>query len=296
MDPEELLKMAEEMGLGNENADDLLAEEEDSPFAEVRASVSNYDDPEIPCLTFRSMLLGVVFTLAGAALNTYFTLRYPSPLVTPMTVQVLSYPFGVALARFLPVREFRMPHSLRKIGLPESWSMNPGPFNIKEHTVIIIMANVGIAPPLAVNSAVAIRKFFGIQSSFGFDILFMLSTQIIGFSFAGLCRRFLVWPAMLIWPQTLVTCTLLNTFHAEDDDGSDGSLSRYRYFLYLFTAAALWYFVPGKLVTFWQYQKSLLICFSPGFLFIGLSAFSWVCWIAPRESHVLRSINGKRGK
>jgi hypothetical protein len=154
------------------------------------------------------------------------------------------------MARLLPVRDYRCPKWLIRLGMPSEWSLNPGPFNIKEHTVIIIMANVGISPAAAINAVVAIKKFFNVDTTFGFDILLLLATQVIGFSFAGLCRRFLVWPAMLIWPQTLVTCTLLNTFHADDDDGSDGSLTRYRYFLYLFGATAIWYFVPGTFLSY----------------------------------------------
>lgn len=40
-------------------------EEEDSPFAEVRASVSNIDDPEMPCLTFRMWIIGLLLNLIG---------------------------------------------------------------------------------------------------------------------------------------------------------------------------------------------------------------------------------------
>lgn len=49
--------------------------EEDSPFAEVRASVSNLDDPEMPCLTFRSMFLGIFFCVVFGAINCFFYLR-----------------------------------------------------------------------------------------------------------------------------------------------------------------------------------------------------------------------------
>jgi hypothetical protein len=41
------------------------------------------------------------------------------------------------------------------------------------------------------------------------------SKVLAGFGLAGLCRRFLVWPASMVWPQNLVACTLLNTLHAE---------------------------------------------------------------------------------
>ena len=41
-------------------------EEEDSPYPEVRASVSNIDDPEMPCLTIRMWLIGMLLVLITA--------------------------------------------------------------------------------------------------------------------------------------------------------------------------------------------------------------------------------------
>lgn len=250
LSPEELFKMAAELDLmqaGHSRPELLdIGDEEDSPFAEVRASVSNFDDPNMPCLTFRAAFIGLSFTIIGAALNTYFQLRYPAPLLTTVLVEILAYPYGVFLARILPVRDFKTPRLLQKIGLFEEWSFNPGPFNIKEHTVIMIMANVGLNPAYAVNIPLTLNKFYGKTLGAGFDVLFLLSTQVIGFSFAGLVRRFLVWPAAMIWPSNLVICTLLNSFHAEEFDGSDGSLSKLRYFWYVFAGAFVWYFVPGK--------------------------------------------------
>lgn len=40
-------------------------DEEDSPYPEVRASVSNIDDPEMPALTFRMWFVGLTLLLLG---------------------------------------------------------------------------------------------------------------------------------------------------------------------------------------------------------------------------------------
>ena len=220
-------------------------DEEDSPYPEVRASVSNIDDPEMPCFTFRAWILGLLFCSLGACGNLFFNIRYPSPLITPITIQVVSYPCGKFLAYILPTRVWRSPTGLRKLGFPEDFSLNPGPFNIKEHTIVVIMANVSLTPAYATNITLVLDKFYQVPKGIGFDFLLVLSSQIIGFSFAGLCRRFLVWPGSLVWPSNLVTCTLFNTFHAEDDDGSDGSITRFHFFTYIFGGAFLWYFLPG---------------------------------------------------
>lgn len=44
-------------------------EEEDSPFAEVRASVSNIDDPEMPSLTVRMWIIGLLLNLVGRSVH-----------------------------------------------------------------------------------------------------------------------------------------------------------------------------------------------------------------------------------
>lgn len=123
------------------------------------------------------------------------------------------------------------------------------------------MATIGLAPVYSLNVVVAENLYFGANLGLGFTFLLVLSSQMFGLGFAGLCRRFLVWPAAMLWPQALVVSTLLNTFHAEND-GQDGSMTRYKYLGIVSAASFFWYFLPG-------------------YLFTGLSAFSYICWIFP---------------
>jgi hypothetical protein len=98
-----------------------------------------------------------------------------------------------------------------------------------------------------------------------FNFCLALATQVTGFGFAGISKRLLIKPASLIWPQTLVVSTLLNTLHAEEDfQGGDDGISRYRWFLWVFCGAFCWHWLPG-------------------YLFTGLSYFSFLCWFAPSE-------------
>lgn len=92
-----------------------------------------------------------------------------------------------------------------------------------------------------------------------------------GFSMAGIARRFVVWPASMIWPYNLVVATNLNTFHAEDDSQTNG-MTRFRFFMISGSCAFAWYFLPG-------------------FLFTALSYFSYMCWIFPR-SRVVNQLFG----
>lgn len=79
------------------------------------------------------MLLSTV----GAALNMLFSMRAPQLIITSLVAQLVSYPLGLAWARYMPSRRFRV--------FGKDFSLNPGPFGIKEHTLIVVMANVAFS-------------------------------------------------------------------------------------------------------------------------------------------------------
>ncbi|KAJ7655686.1 OPT oligopeptide transporter protein-domain-containing protein [Mycena polygramma] len=230
-------------------------EEEDSPFPEVRASVSNIDDPDMPALTIRMWFVGFFLCMISGSLNVFFNFRSPAPSVIPLALLLIAYPVGKFLAFVLPITTYRF----RSF----EFSLNPGPWNIKEHVLVFMMANVAIGNPYALNTIVVSEFFYDNKVGYWFALTLVLATQLTGFGLAGICRRFLVWPASMVWPQNLVACTLLNTLHAEDDEAS-GGMTRYRYFMLVATGSFFWFFLPG-------------------FLFEALSVFSFICWAAPNN-------------
>jgi len=238
--------------------------EEDSPYPEVRASVSNVDDPDMPVNTVRMWFLAIIFmTLAGGA-NQLFSLRFPAVYLTPVIVQLISYPAGKLLAATLPIRIWTLPRWLGG----HSFSLNPGLFNIKEHTAIFIMANVATGPVYALNMIIVLDhpNYYNRPVSLAYSFLLSLTSQLFAFSFAGFVRKMLVYPASMIWPLNLVIATIFNTLHAEDD-GEDGTMTRFRFF-------SIWGVIA---FVFW---------FFPGFIFTALSAFNFVCWIWPNSKIV----------
>lgn len=243
-----------------DEAGGMEEEEEDSPYPEVRASVSNTDDPEMPALTIRMWFCGMLLCIISIALNTFFNFRYPSPYLTPLVVLLVAYPMGKFLATTMPIRDWYLPAWLGG----GSFSLNPGPFNVKEHVLIYMMANIASSPSYAMNTIVVAELYYGLDFGLGFNFTLILATQMTGLGLAGVARRFLVWPASMVWPNNLVSCTLLNTLHAGEDVDPRGGLTRYRFFLYVTAGAFAWTFLPQ-------------------FLFQSLSYFSWACWIAPRE-------------
>ena len=110
------------------------------------------------------------------------------------------------------------------------------------------MANIAIHPTYALNLIVVNEYYYQTRFGIGFNYCLALATHLTGFGLAGICNRILIKPASLIWPQTLVTSTLLNTLHTEEDliGNSAGGITRYRWFLYVMIGAFVWQWMPGE--------------------------------------------------
>ncbi|KKA27173.1 hypothetical protein TD95_004305 [Thielaviopsis punctulata] len=240
-----------------------------SPYAEVRAVVDNHDDPSLPVSTIRAWTIGIFFAACIAFINAFFDPRMPSIYVVSTVPQLLAYPAGKAMERWFPDVGFTL------CGVRHS--LNPGPFNKKEHMLITIMSNVAKSVPYT-NYIVWIQvlpKYFNqpYARSVGYQILVGLSTNFIGYGMAGICRRFLVYPAYCVWPTSLVTIALNTAFHDTSIEKtsvagplkSTWSMSRMRFFVYAFTAMFFYFFLPNYLMGV-------------------ISYFSWMTWIAPNNA------------
>lgn len=207
-------------------------------------------------------VLGIIFTILGSGINQFFSLRYPSVHIVSLVAELLAYPFGVFLAKMLPLTTI----NLGRLG---SFSINPDHhFNIKEHAVIVIMSNVsfGYGSADATNIIQASSsKFYNFGLKAGFSVLIVLCAQLLGFGIAGLAASWLVEPANIIWPQVLSNCAMLETLHSRSNKVANGwRISRLRFFLYVTAGGFVWYFFPGL-------------------MFTALSYFTWICWIVPRN-------------
>ncbi|PLB50379.1 OPT oligopeptide transporter [Aspergillus steynii IBT 23096] len=249
-----------------------------SPYSEVRAVVDPIDNPGLPCGTIRAWVIGLGFVIALAFINQLFSVRQPSIFLDAAIVQFLAFPVGKAAERFLPDVGFEV------FGVRHS--LNPGPFNKKEHMLISIMANVGKTLPSSryIIFTQWLERYFDqpYARSFGYQILLALSTDFMGFGLAGLCRRFLVYPSFCLWPRSLVTIALNSSLHNEENHSVIGpfrkffNISRFRFFMVAFAA---------MFVYFWF----------PDYIFGALSLFNWLAWIAP-TNYNLTAISGiKKG-
>lgn len=261
--------------LGSDDDDDPLVD--DSPYDAVRASVSPTDNTALSINTPRMWTLSVLFSIIGSSTNLFFSLRYPSVAITPVIALLLVHPLGLMWDYFLkfstdPHEEFvhgtrsrRLdPHPERRTAFSRArlW-LGQGRWNEKEHTCVYVSSNVSFGFAFATDVIVEQSKFYNQEATITYQLLLTLSTQILGYAFAGLTRRFLVRPAGMIWPGTLMSAAMFGTLHREDNKPANGwVISRWRFFYIIWTGAFVFYFLPGLLMPCLSYFN-VLTWFAP---------------------------------
>jgi hypothetical protein len=88
-------------------------------------------------------------------------------------VILVTYPLGKLAARWLPSR--------RLLGL----ELNPGPFSIKEHVLIGVLAKSGNGAAYASDIAAVLSLYFHRELHALAGITLLLTTQLIGFGLVG---------------------------------------------------------------------------------------------------------------
>lgn len=182
------------------------------------------------------------------------------------------FSMGVFCARVLPDKSFKV--------FGRTIELNPGPFNVKEHTIITMMTAAGSAYSYAIDILLAQEVFYHQHFKWGFQIMLILSTQAMGFGVAGVARRFLVWPSSMVWPATLVTSTVMHSLHdhkpADPSQTNGWQIGRYKFFLIVCGATFVWQWVPEVFAQF-------------------LQLFLFATWIAPNNVVVNQIFGGNTG-
>ncbi|KAL6517581.1 oligopeptide transporter 4 [Orobanche minor] len=246
-------------------------EDDESPIEEVRLTVTNTDDPTLPVWTFRMWFLGLLSCGLLSFLNQFFSYRTEPLVITQITVQVATLPVGHFMAAVLSERKFRV-HGFGS----RLFSLNPGPFNMKEHVLISIFANAGSAfgngSAYAVGIVTIVKAFYGRNISFLAGWLLIITTQVLGYGWAGLLRKYVIEPAHMWWPGTLVQVSLFRALHEKDEK----RMSRAKFFLIALICSFSWYLVPG-------------------YLFPTLTSISWICWTYSKSVTAQQIGSGLRG-
>ncbi|GLU19756.1 hypothetical protein SLE2022_359840 [Rubroshorea leprosula] len=227
---------------------------ENSPIEQVALTVPVTDDPSLPTLTFRTWVLGSLACILLSFLNQFFWYRREPLTISSVSAQIAVVPLGHLMAATITDRVFFK-------GRKWEFTLNPGPFNVKEHVLVTIFANSGAGNVYAIHIVSAVKIFYRKEMTFLVALLVVLTTQVLGFGWAGMFRRYLVEPAAMWWPQNLVQVSLFRALHEEEERPKRG-ITRNQFFLIAFVCSFAYYVFPG-------------------YLFPMLTSMSWICWIFP---------------
>ncbi|KAI1373667.1 OPT-domain-containing protein [Hypoxylon crocopeplum] len=257
---------------------------DNSPYAQVRASVSPTDNTSLSINTPRMWVLSTLFSMLGSSTNLFFSLRYPSVSITPVIALLLVHPLGLLWDYLLkrpedPPEEFvdgvRIDEPNANAQVPSLkersrarrlrlW-LAQGTWNEKEHSCVYVSSNVSFGFAFATDVIVEQTQFYKQDVGIVYQLLLTLSTQILGYTFAGLARRFLVRPAGMVWPGTLMSAAMFTTLHKEENKPANGwRISRWKFFFIVWISGFLFYFLPGLLMP-------------------ALSYFNVITWFAPNN-------------
>ena len=143
-----------------------------------------------------------------------------------------------------------------------------------------MMTAAGSTVSYTVDIMLAQEIFYEQKFRWGFQILITLSTQAMGLGIAGVTRRFLVWPAGMVWPATLITATVMHSLHnhapADPATTNGWRIGRYKFFLLLAAATFVYEWIPQVFAPF-------------------LSLFIFATWIAPDHVLVNQILGGQTG-
>ncbi|KAK1991360.1 OPT oligopeptide transporter [Colletotrichum falcatum] len=233
----------------------------------VRTVVSFEDDPSLAVITFRSLLLSTLFCVIGSITSqlSYFrTTAAPFPV---FFVILASAPLGRLLARVLP--DYKVP--LGKF----SFSLNPGPFSIKEHAIIGIAANAGSQGQWATFLPTNAALYYGITMNPAVALFFGWGASLLGFSFAAMVRKILIDDPEFIFPLSLQQVTLYRSMQGNTEHQKSVSKKLMKVFWWILLGTFLWQFLPE-------------------YLFPFVAALAPLCWFAS-HNHPINFLGAGRG-
>ncbi|CCH42883.1 Oligopeptide transporter [Wickerhamomyces ciferrii] len=228
-----------------------------SPYPEVRAVTDLVNDLNEPIETIRSWTLAIIWLIIQSGIKEFFAHRFPSISLTNSVISILLYASG-------KLWEYVIPNvTINFFG--KKLQTNPGPYSFKEQMFASLMTSVASANVYVSYNIVTQVKFYHQNwLTFGFQFLLVMSTQLMGFSFAGILRKFVVYPVRSMWPTILPSIALNRALlKPERKENINGwKISKFNFFWTAFGSMFLYFWIPN-------------------YLFQALSTFSWITWIKP---------------
>ncbi|XXG55186.1 hypothetical protein AAC387_Pa03g2908 [Persea americana] len=251
------------------HTDFLCHEINDSPVEEVRLTVPVTDDKTLPVVTFRTWVIGFTSCILVSFMTRFFVYRQNQVSITSECIQILILPLGKLMAATLPAKPIRVP------GTRWAFSMNPGPFNMKEHLLITIFGRSGIIGPTSTSIMIIMKVFYHRKFSPLIALLLGQTSLLIGYGYAGMLMKFLVDSPKMWWPSAVAEVSFYRTLH-EANVRIKGKVTRFQFFIIASVTCFAYYIIPN-------------------YFFPSITSLSIVCWIWKNSVTAQQIGSGRQG-
>ncbi|KAL9556180.1 hypothetical protein MBANPS3_002011 [Mucor bainieri] len=201
-----------------------LHNEEDLDIAIVNDVALTEDDTSLRSVTVRSIFIGVMLACLSSSISQLMVFKPVGIPLTDTFMMILAYVFCTFWARVVP---------------KGGW-LNPGPFNIKEHTCIYVMISAANTSAYGTWILSAQELFYQDTPGAAGSIFLLIATQLVGYGIAGQLRPYLVYPANMTWPTSLPVVSLIKTLNTDKQEAK----WRTRFFFIVFGAIFVYEFIP----------------------------------------------------
>ncbi|OTB05950.1 hypothetical protein M426DRAFT_121631 [Hypoxylon sp. CI-4A] len=227
--------------------------------------ISVRDDGD-PSFTFRSVVLGTIFTALSSVITMLYIFKPFQVQVSTIFIQLLVFVFGEAWALFTP-----RPDRFKSKWVQSTLRfVNSGqPFGIKEHVVASLVASSGNNGLSGVEVYAVERLFYNRSVSASTAVLATFSISLCGFVLAGVLRPLIVYPAEMVYWLTLPQVVLYQNLHF-DRVANRGRLIKFGWAL---AFAAVWEIFPAYIIPW----------------FSGISIFCLASLGAPKSTRTIFS-------
>ncbi|KAF7344027.1 OPT oligopeptide transporter [Mycena venus] len=219
----------------------------------VRDVVGFEDDSNVLTLTFRVVVISTIFVCLGAFTGQLSFFRTTSASFSVFFIVLVSWPVGKMMEQLLP--DYRVP--LGRF----SFSLNPGPWSVKEHVLIGIAGNAASKGNWATYLPANAKIYYNIDMNHAIAFFFGWAVSIVGFSFTAFVRQILIFDPAFIFPVSLQQVTLYRTIHRSTDVQANRQM---RGFWCICIAVFVWQFFPE-------------------YIFPMTAALAPVCWFGGRN-------------
>lgn len=219
------LKDSKDVKQDSENQElDYFANEDELDIAIINDIAVTEDDTTLKSLTFRSLLTGFILAALSSSVAQLMTFKPVGIALTDTFMLIVAYLVCTVWAKVLP---------------KGGW-LNPGPFNIKEHTCIYIMVSSANTSAYGTWILSAQELFYKDSPGAAGSIFLLLATQLVGYGIAGQLRPYLVYPSNMIWPTSLPIVSILKTFNTDKAEAK----WRTKFFFMVFGGIFIYEFIP----------------------------------------------------